>query len=199
MFGLVSITITVVLLAQRGYALSLTQTSVDVTRRNVLFSPCLAFIPAVFCASPLVASASQSVKADMIAELQTSRDKLAPIPQLLEEKEWEKVRNILKTPPVNKLWNLGESQNTLFNLAKDSGDIELLELKDELSLSLQMCDQFTYDNAFVYYQPGIIITFLYLNNLRSIYQSSLLLYSSFSTQEMVNSTSKSHKSLQRKR
>ena len=98
MFGLVSITITVVLLAQRGYALSLTQTSVDVTRRNVLFSPCLAFIPAAFCASPLVASANQSVKADMIAELQTSRDKLVPIPQLLEEKEWEKVRNILKTP-----------------------------------------------------------------------------------------------------
>jgi hypothetical protein len=104
MIGLLSITITA-LLAQKGYALSLVQGCfkssplVDVTRRNLLSSPCLAFIPAAFWASPLVASASQSVKADMIAELQTSRDKLAPIPQLLEEKEWEKVRNILKTPP----------------------------------------------------------------------------------------------------
>jgi hypothetical protein len=27
-------------------------------------------------------------------------------------------------------------------------------MKDELSLTLQMCDQLTYDNVFVYFQPG---------------------------------------------
>lgn len=108
----------VVLLAQRGFAISLggrtvksassVDVSVSVTRRNAFFYPIIALIPATIYSSPWVATATQSEKADMIAELQNSRDKLAPIPQLLEEKEWEKVRNILKTPPVNKLWNLGE-------------------------------------------------------------------------------------------
>ncbi len=157
MLNLLSITVTLLFVAREGSALSFLERSfkfnTDVTRRNVLQSTCFAIIPAAIYSSPLVVSAATD-KSDMIAELQISRDKLKPIPQLLEEKEWEKVRNILKTPPVNKLWNLGESQNTLFNLAKESGDIDLLELKDELAISLQMCDQFTYDNAFVYYQPG---------------------------------------------
>lgn len=39
-------------------------------------------------------------------------------------------------------------------MAKESGEFDLLELKDELAISLQMCDQLTYDNAFVYFQPG---------------------------------------------
>ncbi len=42
----------------------------------------------------------------------------------------------------------------MVNLAKETGEFELLELKDELAISLQMCDQLTYDNAFVYFQPG---------------------------------------------
>jgi hypothetical protein len=39
-------------------------------------------------------------------------------------------------------------------LAKETGNIDLLELKEELAYNLQICDQLTYDNAFVYYQPG---------------------------------------------
>jgi len=42
----------------------------------------------------------------------------------------------------------------MVQLAKETGDMELLEAKDELSISLQMCDQYTYDNVFVYFQPG---------------------------------------------
>ena len=30
----------------------------------------------------------------------------------------------------------------------------LTKLKDDLAYSLQMCDQLTYDNVFVYFQPG---------------------------------------------
>mmetsp|Transcript_13433 Transcript_13433/g.15118 ORF Transcript_13433/g.15118 Transcript_13433/m.15118 type:complete len:184 (+) Transcript_13433:214-765(+) len=91
---------------------------------------------------------------DLIGDLESSRKKLDDVPALLDQGEWDKVRTILKTTPVNKLWNLGESQNTLVNLAKETGEFELLELKDELAISLQMCDQLTYDNAFVYFQPG---------------------------------------------
>jgi hypothetical protein len=47
-----------------------------------------------------------------------------------------------------------QSQNTILKLAKITDDPELFELKDDLALSLQMCDQLTYDNAFVYFQPG---------------------------------------------
>merc|ERR1712038_1037557 len=104
--------------------------------------------------TPSVALAAPSKTAGLVEDLETSLKKMVVIPELLDQGEWDKVRTILKTPPVNKLWNLGESQNTLVNLAKETGEFELLELKDELAISLQMCDQLTYDNAFVYFQPG---------------------------------------------
>ena len=91
---------------------------------------------------------------DLVSDLETSKEKMLAIPELLEANEWDKVRSILKTPPVNSLWNLGDSKNTLVQIAKQTGEIELLELKDELAINLQMCDQLTYDNAFVYFQPG---------------------------------------------
>lgn len=55
---------------------------------------------------------------------------------------------------MNQLWNLGESQNTLVKLAKETGNFDLMEVKDELAISLQMTDQYSYDNVFIYYQPG---------------------------------------------
>ena len=39
-------------------------------------------------------------------------------------------------------------------LGKETGEFGLLELKDDLAISLQICDQLTYANAFVYFQPG---------------------------------------------
>jgi hypothetical protein len=99
-------------------------------------------------------SAANAATKDLVNDLVSSKERLAPIPGLLEQGEWDKVRTILKTPPVNQLWNLGDSKNTLVQLAKDTGEFELLELKDELAISLQICDQLTYDNAFVYFQPG---------------------------------------------
>ena len=95
-----------------------------------------------------------STKDALIADLNESYAKLVTIPDLLQQQEWDKVRTILKTPPIVQLWNLGDSKNTLVQLAKETGDFELLEAKDELSISLQMCDQYTYDNVFVYFQPG---------------------------------------------
>jgi hypothetical protein len=91
---------------------------------------------------------------DLLTDLSTSLDKLSTIPPLLEQAEWDKVRTILKTPPVNTLWNLGDSTNPLVKLAKSTSNMELLELKDDLSISLQMTDQYSYDNVFIYYQPG---------------------------------------------
>lgn len=91
---------------------------------------------------------------EYVTELQTSLEKLQPIPKMLEEQKWDEVRTILKTPPVNKLWNLGDSQNTVLKLVKETGNVELFEIKDDLAYSLQICDQLTYANNFIYYQPG---------------------------------------------
>ena len=95
-----------------------------------------------------------SVTEEYLAELQTSLTKLQPIPKLLEEQKWDEARTILKSPPVNKLWNLGDGQNTVLKLVKETGNVDLFEVKDDLAYNLQMCDQLTYDNNFIYYQPG---------------------------------------------
>jgi hypothetical protein len=64
--------------------------------------------PAMALSSITTATAASQKVQDAISELQQSRDKLQEIPDLLEAKEWDKVRSILKVPPVNKLWNLGD-------------------------------------------------------------------------------------------
>ena len=98
--------------------------------------------------------ASAAASDEYLTELKLSLTKLQPIPKLLEEQKWDEARTILKTPPVNKLWNLGDSQNTVLKLVKETGNVELFEMKDDLAYNLQMCDQLTYDNNFIYYQPG---------------------------------------------
>lgn len=90
----------------------------------------------------------------MIDELVASKKNLESVPGLLQAQEWEKVRAILKSPPVSNLWNLGDGKNTLLKVSKATDEFELIDLKDELSISLQICDQLAYDNVFVYYQPG---------------------------------------------
>jgi len=61
---------------------------------------------------PVAVSFADPARADTVAtlinELNESRDKLKAIPDLLQREEWDKVRSILKVPPVNKLWNLGD-------------------------------------------------------------------------------------------
>jgi hypothetical protein len=104
-------------------------------------------------------SASNALASDdgvnsLILELVESREKLQQVPDLLKASQWDSVRTILKTPPVNNLWNMGDGKNPLMKIAKVTDQFELIELKDELGVSLQMCDQLTYDNVFVYYQPG---------------------------------------------
>jgi hypothetical protein len=71
---------------------------------------------AAFTLNPLVLvvatvpanSYASDASSSLINELVESKAKLKPIPGLLEQQEWEQVRQILKKPPVNKLWNLGD-------------------------------------------------------------------------------------------
>lgn len=104
-------------------------------------------------------AAATSTKDALVSDLRNSLEAISTIPALVEQAEWDKVRTVLKTPPVNQLWNLGESQNTLVKLAKETGEFDLVEMKDELAISLQMTDQYSYDNNFIYYQPGEFFSF----------------------------------------
>eukprot|EP00639_Heterosigma_akashiwo_P036523 CAMPEP_0194723992 /NCGR_PEP_ID=MMETSP0296-20130528/16472_1 /TAXON_ID=39354 /ORGANISM="Heterosigma akashiwo, Strain CCMP2393" /LENGTH=166 /DNA_ID=CAMNT_0039627695 /DNA_START=173 /DNA_END=673 /DNA_ORIENTATION=+ len=114
---------------------------------TVAVSACALTTPkAAFAGGPSIESLTNDLK--------LARKKMEPIPDLLKKEEWDAVRTILKTPPVGQLWNLGDSKNYLVNLANLTEELELLEVKDELATTLQMCDQLTYDNAFVYFQPG---------------------------------------------
>jgi len=104
---------------------------------------------------PSNASAEASATTtEYLSELQTSLTKLRPLPKLLEEQKWDEARSILKNPPVNKLWNLGDSQNTVLKLVKETGNVELFEIKDDLAYNLQSCDQLAYANNFIEFQPG---------------------------------------------
>ena len=99
--------------------------------------------PAAAAAAASSTTTTTTTTSVLVDELQSSKEKLSVIPQLLQDQEWDKVRTVLKTPPVNKLWNLGDSQNTVLRLAKETGDVDLFELKDDLAYNLQMCDQLT--------------------------------------------------------
>lgn len=63
---------------------------------------------ASFVTASVVADQANASIEPLIDELKESKTKMEGIPSLLEQQEWDKVRTILKTPPVNKLWNLGE-------------------------------------------------------------------------------------------
>ena len=118
------------------------------------FGGVAAIVGAVATTTASFPQAARADSGEYVAELQSSLAKLQPIPKMLEDQKWDEVRTILKTPPVNKLWNLGDSQNTVLKLVKETGNVELFEIKDDLAYNLQMCDQLTYDNNFIYYQPG---------------------------------------------
>ena len=142
------------------YSANNNEQQLSFSRRSVLSKILTTTAAALTTSSTLLptqsahATPSSSTTAALITDLQTSLTKITQLPTELENANWDTARTILKTPPVNQLWNLGESSNTIVKLAKETGEMELLELKDDLAISLQMCDQYSYDNVFIYYQPG---------------------------------------------
>ena len=132
-----------------------TTAATDISRRTFLSTVIAATAVSSFAILPIQSAyAAADSKDALIADLQTSLTKIETIPSLVDSAEWDKIRTVLKTTPVVELWNLGESKNTLVKLAKETGEFDLMEMKDELAISLQMCDQYSYDNNFIYYQPG---------------------------------------------
>lgn len=135
-----------------------TQLQASLDRRQFLTATAAAVgvVPAVLVWDIPQASAAVSTtdSQSLIRDLEVTRSKLDPIPQLIQNQEWDQVRTILKTPPVNFLWNMGDSKNPVQLLALSTDELDLIEAKDEIAISLQMCDQLVYDNVFLPFQPG---------------------------------------------
>uniref|UniRef100_A0A7S1RN15 Uncharacterized protein n=1 Tax=Alexandrium catenella TaxID=2925 RepID=A0A7S1RN15_ALECA len=98
--------------------------------------------------------AADGSAADLVAEIRQDKTLLEPLFEVLKQEQWDKVRTVLKNPPVGKLWNLGPSKNPLKKLGDIIGDPSVFELGEEIASALQLADQFTYDNNFIKYQPG---------------------------------------------
>jgi hypothetical protein len=82
-------------------------TMTDITDRRWFAITTVTAIATAVIPSRAEAANSEKVR-EALDEMRLSKEKLQAIPDLLEEKEWDKVRSILKLPPVNKLWNLGD-------------------------------------------------------------------------------------------
>ena len=125
----------------------------QLSSRRQWLSQVAATTTAAVTASTLLTNPQPSFAASsddlLISELQSSLSNIKEIPNLIQTQEWDKIRTILKTPPVNYLWNLGDSSNTVLKLAKSTGNVELFEMKDDLAYDLQMTDQLVYDNVFI--------------------------------------------------
>lgn len=100
------------------------------------------------------AAVSAESNDELIALLRQDRELLDPLPKMLKEQKWDNVRSVLKTPPVSYLWNLGLEKNTLKKLGDNLGEIQVLELMDEIASDLQVADEISYSNNYVYGQPG---------------------------------------------
>eukprot|EP00439_Symbiodinium_sp_Y106_P080458 s660_g19.t1 len=100
------------------------------------------------------AAASAESNDELIALLRQDRELLDPLPKMLKDQKWDNVRSVLKTPPVSYLWNLGLEKNTLKKLGDSLGEIQVLELMDEIASDLQVADEISYSNNYVYGQPG---------------------------------------------
>jgi hypothetical protein len=91
-------------------------TSLDLSSRRVFVTGSTATVAAV-TAALLTQPVEAAVKDELLEDLRSSKERMAAIPALLDEKEWDKVRTILKLPPVNKLWNLGDVRHNVASVA----------------------------------------------------------------------------------
>lgn len=98
---------TILLTSTNAFSLNPNTPTLAIDDRRSFLSKAFVSTAAIMTVNPLVASAS-TTSDNLVEELRTSVKKIETIPELLDQGEWDKVRTILKTPPVNKLWNLGE-------------------------------------------------------------------------------------------
>jgi len=108
----------------------------------------VAAAPTAFLAATPHSAVAAQTDADLIASLMTAKSELADLPNLVSDMQWDPVRQVLRQPAVNALWNTMDSGNTLRKLAKSRGDPEMIEAAEDVAQLLRDVDQIVYSNAF---------------------------------------------------
>lgn len=110
----------------------------SIPRRRVLTTSLTLLVPQVAHA------------ADALAQIQTAKAQMDPIPKLIENEQWDAVRGILVTPPLSDLWTRSSKKVDLLTAYAETVDDELtvLELKEELQGHLRYLDMAVYNNVF---------------------------------------------------
>ena len=114
--------------------------SIQMSRRHVLV--------AISASGFLSGESAFAADADLVRQLETAKMTLAALPKMVGDQQWDPVRNELRTPAVNALWNTMDSANTLRKLAKSRGDPEIFEAAEEVSRALRDVDGMVYSNGF---------------------------------------------------
>ena len=128
--------VTLLLAAQQAHALRLPPM---ITRRHILAAAPVALL------APTPALATD---ADLLKDLDAAKRTLSALPELIGDQKWDVVRNELRSPAVNALWNTMDSGNTLRKLAKSRGDPEIFDAAEECSRNLRDVDGMVYSNSF---------------------------------------------------
>ena len=106
----------------------------------------------VAAAVPLVATAPPALaapaEADLVKDLVKAKALLEELPKMVGAQSWDAVRNELRQPAINSLWNTMDSGNTLRKLAKARGDGDIIEAAEDVAQKLRDVDQMVYGNAF---------------------------------------------------
>lgn len=98
--------------------------------------------------APARAAQAAGTDADLRRDLEAAKQILSPLNALIGDQQWDPVRNELRTPAVNALWNGMDSSNTLRKLAKSRGDPEIFEAAEEVARNLRDVDGMVYSNGF---------------------------------------------------
>lgn len=136
------------LINSQGLALSLQQS--DLSRRN--FGQRIAVAASGAVLLPNQAQAASLSELQGIA--QKARNQLDPVPTIIQNEEWDKVRAILITPPISDFWTASKRPvNIMTEIAdavSDAGgdELNILELREELQSHLRYLDMAVYNNVF---------------------------------------------------
>ena len=85
---------------------------------------------------------------DLLLQIKEARKQLDPIPELIKQEQWDKIRAILVKPPISGCWTSRGKNKLLEDFADQLDDIEALEFKEEVISHLRYLDMAAYNNVF---------------------------------------------------
>lgn len=133
------------------------------TQRRSLFGACIsstAVVVAVVVTDPTQARAAATAAGDASSDssntvssllplLQQARRQLDAIPKMIENEQWDLVRQTLITPPLSECWTSNAKLLKKWAaVVPDGNELEAFELREEAISHLRYLDMSVYNNVF---------------------------------------------------